>query len=434
VINRILLSLVMLLTSLSAHAEIEIQITRGSDTAIPIAVVPFKWSGPGRPSDEMGQIIGNDLEFSGGFKPLPVGSMLSQPSTSAEVFYRDWKMLGQQYLVIGRYTYNPAIGQFEGVWELHDVLKQTKMDSGSAKAGAIRDLAHYAADQIYEKLTGIRGIFSTKLLYVTAETLRGKGKGKRYRLNYSDIDGYRETVLLASPEPVLSPSWSPNGSKIAYVSFQDKRPAIFIQELRTAKQVKITNFKGINGAPSWSPDGTRLAMSLSKDGNPEIYVMDVASRQLKRITSNIYLDTEPSWTPDGKSLIYTSDRTGRNSAQIYQVNLLTGEETRLTFEGSFNAKASMTKDGRFMVYVHRIPGGRDTVAVQDLVKNTISVLSNTDLDESPSVAPNGNMVIYATNSRGLGLLRVVTLNGGFTVDLPAKYADVREPAWSPFLN
>lgn len=414
------------LVSGKALAGLTIEITSGVDNPTPIAVVPFA-NGDGLPED-LQAIVSADLMRSGLFRPIPKTDMLAMPKSQSEVFYRDWRMLGASYLVIGQLK--PLAGRYQLSFELYDVLSQRKVFQKQVAGGAdqLRDMAHAVSDAVYEAVTGIRGAFSTKIVYV--EDLNTPGKG-RYRLMYSDADGARDRVLFSSSEPILSPSWSNDMSKIAYVSFETSRPAIFVQELATGKRTQMTNFQGLNGAPSWSPDDQTLAMVLSKDGDPEIYTMDVASKRLRRITKHFAIDTEPNWSADGKSIIFTSNRGG--SPQIYQVGLASGRVERLTFEGDYNARPRVSPDGKSLVVVHRREGVFH-IALQDIKSGDMRILTETWLDESPSIAPNGAMLIYATKHQDKGVLAAVSMDAGVKFRLPSKQGDVREPAWSPFTN
>jgi len=423
-----LLSVVLAVTALSAHADLTIEITQGMDNPTAIAVVPFAWQGPAAAPEDIAGVVDGDLARSGQFAPVGRADMLGRPSTEAEVFYRDWRAIDTEYLLIGRVS---VAGQMRIEYELFDVLRQTIVHSGVevGPANEARMLGHRVADAVYEKLTGIRGAFATRLLYVSVTRVPG---GKDYsRLTLSDSDGARPIVLLESREPVLAPAWSPDGKQIAYVSFETSRPAIYRQDLATGQREQLTNFKGLNGAPAWSPDGNTMAMVLSKDGSPDIYLMDLSTKRLTRITRHYAIDTEPTWMPDGKSLLFTSDRGGR--PQIYRYDLRTGTTERVTFEGTYNARARVAQDGRNVVMVHQ-QDGRFHIALLDLVTNRVQVLTSTELDESPSIAPNGSMVLYATKYADRGILAAVSVDGGVKFRLPAREGDVREPAWSPYMS
>ena len=422
-----LFTVVMCLVATTARAELTIEITQGSDDPTSIAVVPFAWQGNGAPPADIARIVDGDLARSGQFSPVSRIDMLGRPSTQADVFYRDWRAINAEYLLIGRAS---GVDPVQVEYELYDVLRQTRILSGSESgpASEVRMAAHRVADAVYEKLTGVPGAFATKLLYITVD--RQSGGAALSRLTLSDSDGARPLVLLKSGEPLLTPTWSPDARHIAYVSFESGRPAIYRQELATGARQQLTDFKGLNSSPAWSPDGRSMAMVLSKGGNPDIYVMDLASGQLKQLTRHYAIDTEPTWMPDGSAILFTSDRGGK--PQIYRHDLRNGAVDRVTFEGSYNARARVSQDGRSMVMVHR-QDGRFHIALQDLVTNRVQILTQTDLDESPSIAPNGSMVLYATKQAGRGILAAVAVDGEAKFSLPARQGDVREPAWSPYL-
>ncbi|WFM73195.1 Tol-Pal system beta propeller repeat protein TolB [Halomonas sp. CKK8] len=421
-----LAAMLMLFTSLAQAADLTIEITRGSDRATPIAIVPFA-NGDDMPQD-IAQIVSDDLERSGYFEPLERRAMFERPASSEEVRYVDWRALDVRYLVAGRISREGD--QYRIQYELMDVSGESRMIAESVTAGrqGLRDAAHYISDQIFEEITDIRGAFSTRIAYVTSS---GVGDDTQYALHVADADGRNSQQILSSDEPIMSPAWSPDGGKLAYVSFETERPAIYIQDLASGRRVRATSFEGLNSAPTWSPDGRRLAMALSKDGQPEIYVMDIGSRDVRRVTNNSSIDTEPAWSPDGRSLLFTSDRSG--GPQIYRLELGSGEEERLTFTGNYNARARFAPDGEAIFLIHRGSNGYQ-VARQDLESGRLVALSDTGQAESPSVAPNGTMVIFATQQGGNGVLGGVSADGRASFRLPAAQGDVREPAWSPFLN
>ncbi|TNE81870.1 MAG: Tol-Pal system protein TolB [Gammaproteobacteria bacterium] len=418
------LSLTLLMWFSPAMAEFTIEITQGVDNPTRIAVSPMTQGGRALPED-VSNIVSADLQRSGLFSPIPRQNMLSFPAVIKDVYYRDWRILGAEYLVVGD-VINSA-GRYKITFSLLDITGArtvfTKVVDGTA--AQVRDLAHYISDQVYEAITGIPGAFSTRVAYVTAYPQNGQ---MNFRLMVSDADGHRERMLLESKQPIMSPAWSPDASELVYVSFETGRPAIFRQKLATGAREQLTNFRGLNGAPSWSPDGRKLALVLSKDGNPEIYTFDLATKKFTRVTRHFAIDTEPNWTPDGKSLIFTSDRGG--TPQIYKLAIASGQVERLTFAGSYNARPRLAPDGRTLVMVHR-ENGSFHIASQDLVTGDLRVLTQTYLDESPTVAPNGAMLLYATKQGNKGVLAAVSLDAGVKFLLPARFGDVREPAWSP---
>ncbi len=422
-------SLILMGAPAQAGSLDTIIIDRGVDAPIRIAVVPFSTD----PSliDEAGlaDIVSFDLARSGQFDPLASENMLSYPSTREAVFFRDWRILKATYLVIGSARLT-ASGAVTVSFELYDVPAERLMltrEYAIARA-QWRDVAHRMADAIYEEITGVRGAFRTRIMYVLAQNA-GTPRAV-YRLEVADSDGERSRTLLRSREPILSANWSPDGKRVVYVTFETGKPTIVLQDVDGPYRERLTNFRGLNSSPVFSPDGQQLAMVLSKDGDPEIFVMDLQTRQLRQITRHHAIDTEPSWSPDGKSILFTSDRGGR--PQIYQVELATNFLERLTFRGDYNARARLLPDGKHLVYVHRT-NGVFHIAWQDLERDNLQILTQTELDESPSLAPNGTMLIYATQDRGRGILAVVSIDGSVKYRLPSSSGDVREPAWSPFL-
>ena len=403
-------------------------IDQGQDDPVKVAVVPFKMSGDLEDVINLSDIIAFDLIRSGQFDPLPSENMLSLPSNAQEVFFRDWRILKTDYLVIGGAT-EADDSKISVFFELYDVVNERKMEGRSFLIDPIhwRDVAHKISDLVYEKVTGIRGAFSTQIMYVLAKN--SGTSNASYSLQIADSDGERSRTLIESPEPILSASWAPDGNKVAYVTFETGRPSIVVEAIDGSYRKRITDFKGINGSPVFSPDGRSLALVLSRDGDPEIFIMDLETEALRRITRHHAIDTEPSWAPDGKSIIFTSDRGGR--PQIYRVELSTNFIERLTFVGDYNARARLLPDGKHLVFVHRKEGVFH-IAWQDLERDMIQVLTQTALDESPSLAPNGTMLIYATQNQGRGILAVVSIDGRVKYRLPSSLGDVREPAWSPF--
>lgn len=422
------LSFVLLALASFVRSELLIEITKGIDDPIPIAVVPFSWGSRGAATEDFARVIENDLLRSGQFAPVSRLDMLSFPSTEEEVFFRDWRVLRAQYLLIGSALLQQNSLQID--YQLLDVSKGKSIYSGSVSGelSEQRVLSHRIADVIYQNLTGIPGAFATRLLYIAAER-DSMGKDS-FSLTLSDSDGERPIVLLKSSEPIMSPSWAPSGDEVAYVSFESGKPAIYRQNLISGKREQLTNFAGLNSSPAWSPDGKFMAMVLSKDGNPDIYLMNLADFSLTRLTRHYAIDTEPAWMPDGESLLFTSDRGGR--PQIYRYDFKSGNTERVTFEGTYNARARVAADGRNIALVHR-KDRKYHIAVFDIVTNRLQIMTETNLDESPSIAPNGSMVLYSTKYRGRGILAAVSVDGGFKFRLPAREGDVREPAWSPYM-
>ena len=413
-----------------ADAQLRIEIRRGVDRPLPMAIVPFGWEGSGSeaPFDLTG-LISTDLGQSGRFDPLEERDMLSRPTLPADVDFEDWRILDVDALVIGRVlATGPA--QYTVIFQLFDVLRGEPVFGYrlTSTGDELRVTGHRIADMIFEALTGIPGVFGTRIAYVSQE---GAGENSRYRLVVSDADGANQQVVADSPEPLMSPSWSPDGRKLAYVSFEGDQSAIYVQTLRTGIRDRVSARAGVNGAPAFSPDGRMLALTLSSDqGNLDIFMLDLAGQVLTRLTRDAAIDTEPAWAPDGETIYFTSDRSG--GPQVYRVETRLGARVqRVTFEGSYNARPRVSPDGRQLAVVHRVQSDY-RIAVVDPDTGLTQVLSNGRLDEAPSFAPNGAQIIYATQERGVGVLSSVSTDGRIHRQIASAAGDVREPVWSPF--
>ena len=422
-----LISLLAMLLAGPANAELVIEITGGSEAALPIAVVPFGSEGVAA-AEDVSAIIRNDLARSGRFAPLPQQDLISAPHEKSEINFKDWRLLRSEGLLVGKVS--SVDGQtYQVQFQLFDVYKAQQLVGKryQVPASSLRHVAHQISDQIYQALTGEQGVFSTRLAFVSV--LKNAGGSRRYALQVSDADGANPRTVLQSKQPILSPSWSPEGERLSYVSFENGRAEIFTQAMRSGKRTSVASFKGINSAPSWSPDGKKLAMTLSKGGNAEIYVMDMGTKELSRVThSSQAIDTEAVWMPNSRELVFTSDRGGR--PQIYKVPVSGGRAERVTFEGLYNASPDISPDGRYLTMVHG-QKGKFYIAVQDLKSGGVQVLSEVGRDESPSFAPNGRLILYATEQNGKGILAAVSVDGSFHQRLGDTGIDVREPAWSP---
>lgn len=430
-VKKLFIFLILLVSSEAVYAQLQIEIISGNPSALPIAIVPFQWQDAMPPPiTSVDEIISGDLYRSGLFDPIAVSDMVERPVDEESIRFGTWRLLKVDYLVIG-HVRTPIDGQgHELVYQLFDVHTKEKLLSQvtSVGPGDLRFGAHRVADAIYETLTGVPGAFATRIAYITAT---GLGADLRYELVVSDADGFGPQSVVGSPEPLLSPAWSPDGKKLAYVSFEKGNSAIYMQDVSTGSRELISGGKGINGAPSFSPDGRKMAMTLSRSGNPEIYVRDMATGRLDQLTQHWAIDTEAVWSPDGKYIYFTSDRGGK--PQIYRVAPTGGTPERVTLEGSYNARASIAPDGRRIAVAHG-KGNEYRIAVWDIETERFTILTPGVLDESPSFAPNGSMVLYATREGTRGVLSAVSADGSVRQRLILSEGDVREPAWSPVIR
>ena len=425
---RLITLLVLLLAATSAPAKLEIRITQGVESALPIAIVPFGWEGRSpQPPQDLTAVIEADLARSGQFKPLDHGRYPGRPTSGDEIDFAKWRAQGIDHVVVGRLM-ETGEGRYAVRFQLFKILQGRQLTGYSipVREQDLRRAAHQISDYVYEKLIGVRGAFSTRVAYVTTQVT---GDTREYLLQVADADGYDPQVIRRSSRPLMSPAWSPDTRRIAYVSFEGNRAAIYIQDLATGQRNKVSERPGINGAPAWSPDGKRLALTLSESGDPEIYVLDLATRNLQRLTFDRGIDTEPAWTPDGQHILFTSDRSG--APQLYRVPVRGGRAARVTFDGSYNAGAEVAPTGDKVVMV-RGQGSGFQIALQDLNTGYSRILTRGRLDESPSFSPNGRMIIYATREGDRGVLAAVSEDGNVHQLLVLEEGEVREPAWSPF--
>lgn len=419
--------LLLLLLPIVGRAELTLEVLGGAAQQIPIAVVPFSSQAGATQvtQDNISNVIGADLRLSGLFRVLETRGVSSQPHTLSEVKYSDWSAIQAQALTIGTLESLPG-NRLKVSFRLLDVLKQNQllaMEFNITPAQQ-RATAHRMADMIYEKLTGEKGVFATRITYVNKEN-------GRYSLQVADADGFNPQTVVSSKEPLISPSWSPDGTKLAYVSFEKKKPVIFVQSLVSGQRIVLANFKGNNSAPAWSPDGTKLAIVLTYSANSQIYVINADGTGLQQVSFSNGIDTEPEWSPDGSSIYFTSNRGG--GPQIYRMPALGGETKRVTFEGAYNVSPHVSTDGKLLTFIKQTPVGFK-VAVQDLATGQVQTLSDTTQDESPSFAPNGRMILYATNVGGRGSLAAVSVDGRVKQRLKDTGGDVREPSWGSSQN
>ncbi len=428
--RKIFLIIFLAVWALEGEAQLEIEIVQGNASQLPIAIVPFDWRAAGPPPiTGVAEVVAADLYRSGLFDPVDEEDMVDRPSDPETIRFGTWRLLQTDYLVIGWINDAPG-GGYDLVYQLFDVFSQERLLSQitSVGPGDLRFGAHKVADAIYEKLTGVPGAFATRIAYVSAT---GEGANLNYELVVADADGFNPTTVVGSPEPLLSPAWSPDGERLAYVSFEAGNSAIYVQEVATGARELVSSGKGINGAPAFSPDGRQMALTLSRSGNPEIYVRDLASGTTRQLTNHWAIDTEAAWSPDGKTIYFTSDRGGK--PQIYAVPQEGGTAQRITREGDNNARVTVAPDGRKLAVAHG-QGNEYRIAVWDMETERLNVLTPGHLDESPSFAPNGSMILYATREGRRGVLSAVSTDGNVRQRIILSEGDVREPAWSPVIR
>lgn len=429
---RPLLSLILLcLCGVPAHAVLNIEITQGTSGGIPVAILPFQWrSGSGGAPVRIGAVVSRDLARSGSISPVARSVYPESPQGLSAIDMRAWRDAGVEAVLVGE-TAPAQSGGYAVSFRLYDTIRGEQLLGYRipARAGELRKAAHKISDLVFEALTGRRGAFSTRLAYVRAELARDGGR--RYLLQVADSDGYNPRTIYASGAPIMSPAWSPDGRRIAYVSFERRRSEIYVQDVLSGKRERLSGRPGINSAPAWSPDGRHMALVLSIDGGAQIYILDLHSARLRRLTHGPGVNTEPAWTPDGGSLIFTSDRSGQ--PQLYRIPAAGGRARRVSFEGKYNAAPAVSPDGRRVAMVHGTGSGF-RIAILDLGTGALQVLTDGFLDESPSFAPNGTLLIYGTEFRGRGILATVSEDGRVKEHLTEGTGDVREPAWSPFLQ
>ena len=421
---RILIVLLVFVVVPASRAQLDIEITGLGANAVPIAILPFA-NEAGLPQ-QVTQVIGADLERSGRFKVLTPSAPNPIPTELSQLNFNDMRNRNADAALIG--AVSPISGgRFEVRFRLIDVLKREELGglSFTASSNQLRAIAHRIADFVFEKFTGDKGVFSTRIAYVV-------NQGPRHELHVADADGFGATPILISPEPIMSPAWSPDGARLAYVSFQQKRPVVYVQNVMQGKQIVVSNARGSNSAPAWSPRGDQLAVVLTLTGTSQIYLVNAdGSGAPRRISNSNFIDTEPAFSHDGSTIYFTSDRGG--SPQIYRMPSTGGEAQRVTFEGSYNVSPRLSADGKSLVYLAR-NDGRYQIAIHDFATRQTTNLTDTVRDESPSFAPNGKMILYATDVGGRGVLAAVSSDGRVKQRLSIQAADVREPAWGPFVN
>jgi TolB protein len=426
----VVLALIGLVFCSRSWAELVVEITHGQDDAIPIAVVPFNSPQEAAASFDVAQLVNDDLARSGRFKTMARKDMIDQPRAGATIGFDDWRRLNNDYMVVGQLqTQGPD--RYNIVFELYNVLNRQRLLGYqiSANKAGLRLASHQVADMVFQKILGIRGAFATRVAYIS---VLGHLPNKTYQLIVADADGMNPRTVMESNEPLMSPAWSPDGQSLAYVSFENRLPTIYVQYLKSGERHQVSARAGVNQAPAWSPDGRKLAVTLStRDGNLDIYTLDLTTQALTRVTDDPGIDTEPQWSNDGQSLYFTSDRAG--GPQIYRVGIQPGSKPqRLTFQGSYNARPRLSPDESQLAFVTQEDGGYHIATMDLRGRGDVQVLTKGRFDVSPSYAPNGAMIIYASRDRGRGVLALVSSDGRVQERLASSDGEVQEPAWSPF--
>ncbi len=426
--NRIL-ALVLLITvlfSTQAYALLEIEITQGVESAMPVAITPVVGDVPVQ-ATLLESVVFSDLHRSGYFSIIDKANYPQQSVNLDQVDYPKWRNVGIEALLTMKATAEGE-GEIRVQFELYDLVRKNRVlaHSVTTNKNQLRKVAHKISDIVFEKLTGIKGAFSTRIAYISETDSK---KGKKYQLQIADADGYNPHTVFSSSKQLLSPAWAPDGRQLAYVSFENDRTEVFVQDVTTGKRSKISSKPGINSAPAWSPDGASIALTLSFGGDPDIYILGVESRELRKLTDHYGIDTEPTWSPDGRFVYFTSNRSG--TPQVYRVSSGGGSPKRMTFEGDYNAAPSVSADGKLLVMVHRNDRGY-CIGLLDVERNSFSLLTDGTLDEAPSFAPNGSMIIYATRHNNSTVLSAVSSDGRVRQRLHLQKDKVREPSWSPF--
>jgi len=425
-----LLAIGFLLFCSRTWAQLVVEITKGQAEAIPIAIVPFGSPGAATAPFDVAQLVSSDLARSGRFNTTDRKDMVEQPHTGAAISFDDWRRLNNDYIVVGQVQSVDA-DHFNISFELYNVLTRQRMldYQFTANKPGLRLASHQVADMVFQKILGIRGAFATRIAYIS---VLGTVPHRQYRLIVADADGENPHVVMQSNEPLMSPAWSPDGQSLAYVSFEERLPSVYVQYLQTGERKRVSARAGVNQAPAWSPDGKKLALTLStRDGNLDVYLLDLATQALTRITDDPGIDTEPQWSKDGQTIYFTSDRAG--GPQIYRVGIRSGDKPqRLTFQGSYNARPRLSPDESQLAFVTQEDGGY-RIATMDLRGHgEVQVLTKGRFDVSPSYAPNGAEIIYATRDRGRGVLALVSADGRVQERLVSSEGELQEPAWAPF--